>query len=91
MLSTLFMDVSVTDPLLCFFLVDGGRSKNTAISVFTQDWTNGKNLNKIAQVIRDLGIMAELIYKPDIYSLLGIYRSGVFRVPPSIYFYKKKN
>ena len=55
------------------------------MSVYTRDWTDEKKSLKIAKVIRDLGIKEELKYKPDLYTLLNIFRDGVFKLWPTVY------
>ena len=40
---------------------------------------------KIENLLRSSGVLGELLYKPDIFSTLGIYRNNIWGFRPSIY------
>jgi hypothetical protein len=61
---------------------------NAMMSVETDDWTSEENTMEVAKVIRSLGIQHNLLYKPDIYSKLEIFRKNFYNVKPTIYHYE---
>jgi hypothetical protein len=63
------------------------------MSVQTGDWTNEEKTKKVAKVIIELGITAsetDFKYKPDIYTLVDIYRTNEYQLGP-VYKMKKKS
>jgi hypothetical protein len=55
------------------------------MSVQTGDWTNEEKTMEVAKVIRELGITAsgtDFKYKPDIYTLVDIYRRNEYKLGP---------
>lgn len=40
---------------------------------------------RIESLLRSAGVLGELLYKPDIFSTLGIYRNNSWGFRPSIY------
>jgi len=49
-------------------------SKGThVICVYTKDYTDNSEVMKVRESLKRIGIENELFYKPDIYTLLGIY------------------
>ncbi len=69
-------------------LVQGEVKPNAMMSVETGDWTSEENTMEVAKVIQSLGIQHNLLYKPDIYSKLEIFRKNVYNVKPTIYHYE---
>ena len=43
---------------------------------------------RVENLLRSAGVPGELLYKPDIFSTLGIYRNNVWGFRPSIYMSK---
>ena len=72
-----------------FVLVGGKTYPNAMMSVMTGDWTNEERTMEVAKVIRELGIPAikgVLRYKPDIYTVVDIYRKNGYNLGP-VYMY----
>ena len=40
---------------------------------------------RIENLLRSSGVLGELLYKPDIFSTLGIYRNNIWGFRPTIY------
>jgi len=66
-------------------LVGGKIKPNAMISIMTLDWTEEEKTMKVATIIRNLGIEYELMYKPDLYTSLNIFRNNIYNLRPSIY------
>lgn len=47
--------------------------KPHVICVYTKDYLDEKDVMKVLEELRDIGIEDRLTYKPDIYTMLGIY------------------
>ena len=75
--------------MFLFVLVDGKTYPNAMMSVVTRDWTNKETTMEVAKVIRELGMTAikgVLRYKPDIYTVVDIYRKNGYNLGP-VYMY----
>jgi len=55
------------------------------ICIYNKDYTDIKQVLTVEKEIRRLGIAERISYKPDIYSLLGIYRNNKYGLRPTIY------
>jgi len=55
------------------------------IMVKHPDFTNEAEVFKLNDALRSAGIKTKLMYKPKIYSYLGIYRNNDFKLRPSVY------
>ena len=42
-------------------------------------------VRRIESLLRSAGVMEDLLYKPDIFSTLGIYRNNIWGFRPTIY------
>jgi hypothetical protein len=70
------------------FLVKGKRLDNAMISIATKNWTNKEKTMEVARVIVGrLGITAKLNYKPDLYTVVEIFRDNEYKVVPHVYTY----
>jgi hypothetical protein len=59
------------------------------IAIVTKDGTNKKKTMEVAEVIGNLGISKSMIYKLDVYSALGLFRSNahLYGLKPTLYKY----
>ena len=55
------------------------------IGVYNSDFTDYEQVMDLEQAIRMLGIKCQMMYKPIIYSKLGIYSNNEWGLQPSIY------
>ena len=46
---------------------------------------NANKVMRIESLLRSAGVLGELLYKPDIFSTLGIYRNNSWGFRPTIY------
>ena len=53
--------------------------------IYNDDFTNHEQVLDLENRIRAIGIKAQLIYKPDVYTYIGIYRNNVWGLRPTIY------
>jgi hypothetical protein len=60
---------------------------STMMSIATQDWMNKEKTMEVSKVIRDLGIgiLYELKYKQDLYSVLDILKGNPYNLKPTLY------
>ncbi|KAL4238687.1 hypothetical protein ACF0H5_003394 [Mactra antiquata] len=56
------------------------------ICIYNEDFTNMDQVLEAEQAIRNMGIKAKMIYKPDCYTYLNIYRKNQWGIPASIMF-----
>jgi len=63
---------------------DGGRNEHV-ICVYTPDYQDTSQVMRVENLIRSAGMAGDLLYKPDIFSTLGIYRSNKWGFRASIY------
>ena len=52
--------------------------------------TNIKEIHEIEKVVRNISIKCELLYKPNIFSTIGIYRENKYKLRPTIYVSNRK-
>ena len=52
--------------------------------------TNVKEIHEIEKVVRNISIKCELLYKPNIFSTIGIYRENKYKLRPTIYASNRK-
>jgi len=60
-------------------------SNNHMLYVINRDMTDETEIIGVERAIRNVSIRADLQYKPNIYTELGIYRSNRFGIRPTIY------
>lgn len=65
-------------------------SNNHMIHVINRDMTDENEIILVERAIRNVSIRADLQYKPNIYTELGIYRNNRFGIRPSVYRSMKK-
>lgn len=61
------------------------KKKTHVICVYTEDFTNEEQVRAVEKGLRKVGIAAEMRYKPDVYTTLGIYRKNPWGLKPTIY------
>lgn len=61
-----------------------GTTDDHVICVYTPDYRDEKDIDRVRQELHSLGITETLYYKPDIYTYLNIYR-GRTDISPSRY------
>lgn len=61
------------------------KQKTHVICVYTEDFTNEEQVRVVEKGLRKIGITAEMRYKPDVYTTLGIYRNNPWGLKPTIY------
>ena len=52
--------------------------------------SNEKEIFEIEKVVRSIPIRSEMLYKPNIFSCLGIYRKNKYQLRPTIYVSNKE-
>ncbi|MCG3253831.1 MAG: DUF1917 domain-containing protein [Candidatus Heimdallarchaeota archaeon] len=57
------------------------KGKSYVICVYTVDYFDEESVNRVRRRLSELGIKQSLRYKPDIYTLLGIYSKTTKLVP----------
>lgn len=55
------------------------------IGVYTRDYSNREDVMRVRRALSDLGFTATLTYKPEIYTVLGIYPNNPHGLRPSVY------
>ncbi|XP_041360568.1 UPF0696 protein C11orf68 homolog [Gigantopelta aegis] len=55
------------------------------ICVYTKDFTDVDDVMRVELMLRQLGVTGRLMYKPDIYTILGIYAKNEWHLRPTIY------
>lgn len=61
------------------------------VSLWNTDFRDEETILKVEKVVRGLNIKIDMIYKPDIYSGIGIYRNNPWKLRPVIYSSRKRN
>lgn len=61
------------------------EDKTHVICVYTEDFTNEEQVRAVEQGLRKVGVTAQMRYKPDIYTALGIYSNNPWRLRPTVY------
>jgi len=63
----------------------GGDPAHVAC-VYTRDWTDEPDVRRVRAALRDrCGIHWRISYKPDIYTLLGIFAKNNLKIKPTVY------
>ena len=68
----------------------GLRAHDHVICILHRDMTNIKEIHEIEKVVRNISIKCELLYKPNIFSTIGIYRENKYKLRPTIYVSNRK-
>jgi len=63
---------------------DGGRNEHV-ICVYTPDYRDTVQVMRVENLMRSAGVVNDLLYKPDIFSTLGIYRANKWGFKASIF------
>ena len=64
----------------------GRKERGHMVSVYTRDFTDEGNVFAVEAALRSVPIKLNLSYKPDLYSVLGIYRNNKYGLRPTIYY-----
>jgi len=72
---------------------NGYHNQSHVICLYTNDFQNLKEVVGCLEELRRIGIHSKVTYKPDVSSILGIYRNNESKMSPSIYksYYDKRN
>uniref|UniRef100_A0A8C4NJE7 Chromosome 11 open reading frame 68 n=1 Tax=Eptatretus burgeri TaxID=7764 RepID=A0A8C4NJE7_EPTBU len=62
-----------------------GSNQKHVICVYSRDFTNEEDVFALDGAIRAAGIKCPMLYKPDVYTYLGIYRNNPWGLCPTIY------
>jgi hypothetical protein len=54
-------------------------------SILTSDWTDEDATMEIGRSVLRSGTRSVLRYKPDIFTVVGIYRANPWKIKPTIY------
>jgi len=68
----------------------GLKAHEHVICILHRDMTNVKEIHEIEKVVRNISIKCELLYKPNIFSTIGIYRENKYKLRPTIYASNRK-
>jgi len=60
-------------------------SREHMISVHTEDFTDEENVFEVEKMLRQIPVKRSLTYKPDMFSVIGIYRNNKYNLKPVIY------
>ena len=63
---------------------DGGRGEHVMM-VYNPDYQDITQVMRVENLIRSAGVVSDLLYKPDIFSALGIYRNNKWGFRASIF------
>lgn len=66
-------------------VVTGRGDNKFMLMIYTTDFMDDKAILTVEKSLRKCGIKTQLSYKPDIFSILGIYRQNRFQLRPTIY------
>lgn len=58
--------------------------KNHVVCIYNSDFSNQEQVMCSEQAIRSMGIKSKLLYKPDVYSYLGVYSRNPWNIKPNI-------
>ena len=61
------------------------KESTHVICVYTEDFTDEEQVRAVEKGLKEVGVTAQMRYKPDIYTTLGIYRNNPWRLKPTIY------
>jgi len=56
------------------------------ICIYSEDFTDKSDVQRVEKGLRDAGIQVALKYKPDVYTTLGIYSRNTLGIPVVIYY-----
>ncbi|KAG7156456.1 UPF0696 protein C11orf68 homolog [Homarus americanus] len=60
--------------------------KNThVLCIYNKDFTDEEEVCHLEHAIRKIGLKCQLVYKPDAYTYMGIYRKNKWGLRPTIY------
>lgn len=80
---------AVVSGSLCYYAkispFDPSGSGSHVCCMYNDDFTNEDEVMALDKRIRASGIYTTLLYKPDVYTYLGIYRNNKWEVRPTIY------
>uniref|UniRef100_UPI00358F21ED UPF0696 protein C11orf68 homolog n=1 Tax=Myxine glutinosa TaxID=7769 RepID=UPI00358F21ED len=62
-----------------------GSDQKHVMCIYSQDFTNEEDVFAVDGAIRAAGIKCPMLYKPDVYTYLGIYRRNQWGLCPTIY------
>lgn len=57
---------------------------NHVLCIYNNDFTNYEQVMNSEQAIRQMGIKSKLLYKPDVYTHLGVYSGNPWNLVPNI-------
>ena len=63
----------------------GGRGRQHVICVYNEDCTDEDSVFELESAIRRAGINHNMTYKPDAFTLLGIYSRNKWKISPTTY------
>lgn len=69
----------------CAKVAPKNESDSHVICVFTADYMDSADLQKVRQGLRRLGVKQRISYKPDVYTHCRIYKSNEWNIHPSRY------
>ena len=55
------------------------------VCIYNSDWTNTEQVLQAEKAIRGIGLRCKLLYKPDVYTHLGIYKKNPWGIRPTIW------
>lgn len=61
-------------------------AESHVICVYTRDYLDRADAEKVRQGLRRLGVKDKIGYKPDIYTTCRVYKKNAWGIPPSRYF-----
>ena len=64
-------------------LSDG--SGKHCICVFNTDFTDRDNVDELDRALRSIGVYGQMVYKPDIYTYIDVYKTNEWGIRPTIY------
>ena len=62
-----------------------GDSHTHVVCIYNDDFTKTEQVLELENRIRAAGIKCQLLYKPDVYTYLGVYRKNAWNLRPSIH------
>ena len=62
-----------------------GDSHTHVVCIYNEDYTKTEQVLELENKIRAIGIKCQLLYKPDVFTYLGIYRKNTWNIRPSIH------
>ena len=57
---------------------------NHVICVYVANWTCRDEVMRVRSELSELGVEEPISFKPDIYTILGIYKNNEWGIPPTI-------